>query len=224
MKNRSLEFTIFSPEEFVDRSANALKEIIVELLKNEDQISIALSGGNSPLPVYKKLASFNLDWEKIKFFIVDERCVPNDHPDSNYGNINECLFKRVKSESFPVVNSEESYQKNAENYEAQIKQLVNSVNNIPQFDLLLLGMGLDGHTASLFPETEALQNKCDLMVLNHVPQLSTHRITMTYPLIKNAKKIVLMAQGDEKKKLLNTIFENYYPISEIVPQIYMIIN
>jgi len=224
MKNRSLEFTTFNPEEFVDRSANALMEIIVELLKNTDQISIALSGGNSPLPVYKKLASFKLDWERIKFFIVDERCVPNDHPDSNYGNISACLFEHIKSESFPVINSEGSYQKNAEQYEAQIKQHLRIENSLPQFDLLLLGMGLDGHTASLFPETDALQNKKDLIVLNEVPQLSTQRITMTYPLIKNAKKIVLMAQGDEKKMLLNTIFENYYPISEIVPQIYMIIN
>ena len=109
-------------------------------------------------------------------------------------------------------------------YENQIRQHVKKVNGIPQFDLVILGMGLDGHTASLFPETKALKNYKNLIVVNSIPQLKTKRITMTYPLILNSNKIILIARGEHKKKLLDTISENDYPISQIIPQIHLILN
>ena len=154
----------------------------------------------------------------------DERCVPIWDPQSNYGNISKQLFHKVKYESFPILNEAANYEKAALNYSETIKTHTTSVNGIPQIDLVILGMGLDGHTASLFPDTKALRNTTDLVVLNEVPQLQTHRITMTYPLLLNAKNIILIAPGIEKRKVLDNIFEDNYPISKIFPQIDVVLN
>lgn len=222
--NKPFNIKTFNSIEFANNSAQVLKTIIKGQLKESKIINIALSGGNSPLPIYEKLGSFKLEWERINFFLVDERCVPNDDKQSNYGNINKCFFSYISSESFPVVKEGVSYPEAAVQYQELIMHQVNIVDGIPKFDLVILGMGLDGHTASLFPETNALNNNEDLVVLNNVPQLKTNRITMTYPLILNAKKIVLIANGEAKKKILGHVFKNEYPISKIIPQINIILN
>ncbi len=221
---KSINITTFNRNSFVLNSVKIIRELIQDLTQNYDEINIALSGGNSPLPIYKKLATTNLDWEKINFFIVDERCVPNSDPQSNYGNIKKHLFDYIPSRNFPIVDSKSSYYDLANKYEAQIREHLKVVNGLPQFDLLILGMGLDGHTASLFPVTKALNENEKLVVLNDIPQLQVKRITMTYPLILNSNKIVLIAKGEHKKKLLDTISENDYPISQIMPQIHLILN
>jgi len=101
---------------------------------------------------------------------------------------------------------------------------VRDVNGYPQFDLIILGMGLDGHTASLFPKTQALSNEKDLVVLNHVPQLDAKRITMTYPLILNSKKSILLIKGEEKKIALYNAIENDLPIAKVINKIDYILN
>lgn len=222
--NKPSNIKTFSSNEFVNNSAQELKTIIEGQLKETKIINIALSGGNSPLPIYKMLGSFKLEWERINFFLVDERCVTNDDKQSNYGNINKCFFSHIYSESFPVIKEGISYLEAAAQYQELIMRQVNIVDEIPQFDIVILGMGIDGHTASLFPGTNALKNNEDLMVLNNVPQLKTNRITMTYPLILNAKKIVLIANGKAKKNILDNVFKKEYPISKIIPQINTIFN
>lgn len=224
MKNKTQNIRTFRPDEFVIESSKILKELITDLLKEKETISIALSGGSSPLPIYKTLSTYNLDWKRIQFYLVDERCVPTNSEQSNYNNINECFFKTIPSDSYSMVNDKLSYKEAVIQYEELIRSNLTCVNDLPQFDLIILGMGLDGHTASLFPNTKALNNNQDLVVLNNVPQLDTDRITMTYPLILNAKKIVLIANGEAKKKVLDDIFKNNYPISKIIPQIYRILN
>lgn len=220
MKIKPRNITTFKSEEFTDLSAQFLKELIQELLDEKEIIHIALSGGSSPLPVYSKLSTFDIDWSRISFFIVDERCVSVHSDDNNYRNIKSCFLDKIPSASFPVMQEGLNFSEAANQYQELIKKELTIVDGFPQFDLILLGMGLDGHTASLFPETEALKNTQDLMVLNHVPQLETYRITMTYPLILNAKRIVLIAKGEAKKKVLDNIIENKHPISKIIPQIY----
>lgn len=224
MKNKLQNLRTFKPDEFVIKSSKVLKELIENLLEEKDIISIALSGGSSPLPIYKALSTYNLDWKRIQFYLVDERCVSIKDEQSNYRNINEWFFKNIPSQCYSMVKDELSYKDTASQYEELIKKNLTSFNGLPQFDLIILGMGLDGHTASLFPNTKALNNNQDLIVLNHVPQLDTDRITMTYPLILNANKILLIANGEAKKKILDDIFKNNYPISKIIPQIYNILN
>ena len=224
MKIKPQNITTFNPEEFVVESSKILNKLILDLLKKRDRINIALSGGSSPLPIYNTLGKYNLDWNRIEFFLVDERCVSIDSKHCNYKNIKDFFFSKIPSQTYPITNEKISFHEAAVQYQDLIKSKLKTVNGLPQFDLIILGMGLDGHTASLFPNTRAIDNLQDLVVLNYVPQLETYRITMTYPLILNAKKTVLIANGEAKKKVLDNIFENKHPISKIIPQIYHILN
>ncbi|MEH6536892.1 MAG: 6-phosphogluconolactonase [Psychroserpens sp.] len=210
--------------EFVSKSTRHIEQLIQELLIDKPIINIALSGGSTPMPIYEKLRDCEIEWSRINFFLVDERCVPNTSDQSNYNNISEVLFKHISSKSYPMVCDANNYGKSANLYEDTIIKHVELLNNKPQFDLIILGMGLDGHTASLFPNTKALNNDQDLVVLNNVPQLDTDRITMTYPLIINSNKIVLLIQGNEKQQVLKESVSKNFPISRIIPYIDYIIN
>lgn len=224
MKNNTLPILSFKPETYTQETAEFLKAIIKELLQEKSKISIALSGGSSPLPIYKILSQFDLEWSRIHFFMVDERCVVNTDSQSNYGNIRECFLDAISAKSFPMVTKLGNFKDQAIQYEQLLKDELSLYRGIPQLDLVLLGMGLDGHTASLFPNTEALNNTQDLVVLNQVPQLQTERITMTYPLLQNANKIILLARGKEKKSVLDKLDANKHPITKLLPQIFKIIN
>ena len=222
--DKHLQLISFKPENYVIESANLIGQFIQLLIKEKTQISIALSGGNSPLPIYKKLSLLELDWDRIKFFLVDERCVSISDPQSNYGNIEKRFFSMIPSKSYPMVTYPMNFKEQALEYQNKIKLHVPLSKGIPQFDLIILGMGLDGHTASLFPNTKALKNRNDLVVLNEVPQLQTERITMTYPLLENAKNIILIAPGNEKKKVLTNLNKNKHPITRLIPKIEKILN
>lgn len=224
MKNNIYPILSFEPNEYVLGTAKILIEIIKGLLQKKDKITIALSGGNSPLPIYKRLSQFQLNWKNIEFFFVDERCVSSNNIQNNYRNINNYFLKSIPSRSFPIVTKKGNFKEQAIRYEKLLKSRLPIVNGIPQFDLILLGMGLDGHTASLFPNTKALNNTQDLVVLNQVPQLKTERITMTYPLIMNAHMIILLAGGKEKKAVLDKLNANKHPITKLIPNIFKIIN
>ncbi len=222
--NKLFNIKTFSSNQFINSSAEVLKTIIEEQLKESEFITIALSGGNSPLPVYETLSTFELEWRRIIFFLVDERCVPNTSSESNYGNIKKRFFKNIQSPNFPIIEEEQSFKKCVDNYEKHILDNVKKFNNIPRFDLIILGMGLDGHIASLFPKTKALNEKRHLVVLNDIPQLNTQRITMTYPLIMNSKKLVLLINGEEKKKVFIDSLTQELPVSVITPKIDLILN
>jgi 6-phosphogluconolactonase len=217
-------FKTYNSEDFVAKSALELKKIIDELLLDSAIITIALSGGSTPLPIYEKLSSLKIKWNRILFFLVDERCVSVSNSDSNYGNINNFFFKKINSHSFQVIEDGVSFKECALNYEQKILDNVHMVGGLPSFDLLILGMGLDGHTASLFPNTKALDEKEALIVLNDVPQLSTQRITMTYPLLLNSKKIVMIAKGNEKKKVLENSLKMKFPVAILIPNLDLILN
>lgn len=225
MENKSkLNITTFDDDDYIEVSTNILVNLINDLLKENHTINIALSGGTSPLPIYNKLSACDVNWKLINIYLVDERCVPNESDESNYKNIREVLFCKVDSRTFPMVVEGYSYLECARSYNKKVFENLPILNGFPQFDLIVLGMGLDGHTASLFPNTKALHNSDDAIVLNEVPQLQAERITMTYPLILNAKKIILIARGEEKRKILNNLMDNNYPVSKIIPQIYTILN
>jgi len=204
--------------DFVDTSVNVLVKHLKKLQQEKDKITIALSGGSTPIPILKKLSKENLDWYKFYFFIVDERNVPIDSEQSNYGAIQKVFFNFIPSKNYSII-SENNLEKSIKTYADLIAQHVQLENNIPAFDLMLLGMGNDGHIASLFPNSKALTVENEFVVQNYISKLDTNRITLTYPVIENSKNIVMMVKGSEKLKISEELFSNEqtnYPAQRIV--------
>lgn len=213
----------FEKDNFVFNSCNYIEKRLLAIIdqKNIDsKIYIALSGGSTPIPILSMLKNRNLKWERLVFFMVDERCVNVNSTESNFNNIYNCFFKYINSDYHQVVKKENSYIETANLYEIEIINTIKvSLNDIPRFDLILLGMGEDGHTASLFPNTKALQEKERLVVFNKTNKEILDRITLTYPIILNSKEILVIAKGDKKKEIIDDIYKNIninYPISKIV--------
>ena len=190
-----------------------------KLLQSKPAINIALSGGSTPLPILHLLKDASIDWARIAFYMVDERCVPLNDSSCNYSNIHAHFLQYVSCNSFSMLSGALDFAEDALQYEKLILQnLDKNAEQIPQFDLILLGMGEDGHTASLFPNTAALKEVTNYVVLNQVPQLDTQRITLTYPILLAAKEILVLCKGEKKEHLINEIYSNTgasYPIATI---------
>ena len=201
-------------------SATAAEEIIQiakDAIEKRGVFRIALSGGSTPKTLYTKLSSDDfkkqMSWKSTHFFWSDERTVPPDHPDSNYRMARETMFKHVdvsESQIHRIHAEVEDPNRAAEEYEKEIRQHFNVVSDVPQFDLILLGMGSDGHTASLFPGTEALNEQRRLVVSNWVSKFNTYRITFTVPLINQAASVMFMVCGDDKAATLKAVLEGPY--------------
>ncbi|MDB9980174.1 6-phosphogluconolactonase [Ulvibacter sp.] len=219
MKN-NFKQKIIKQKEFDLFSAEFLYNVLKKLSKNKKNISIALSGGSTPLPILGLLKDYKLNWEYFNFFMVDERNVPTSNPSSNFGNIEKVFFKNINSKSYSMKSENYSIEDCANNYENLIcSKILLGKNGMPVFDLILLGVGDDGHTASLFPDTKGLNESEKGVIKNNVSQLNTERITLTYPVILNASKIIILAKGPAKNKILKEIKTgkgNHYPITRII--------
>ncbi len=211
---------ILKEKEFDAFSAKFLYSTLKSLSRNKKKISIALSGGSTPLPILGLLKDFNLNWKYFNFFMVDERCVTISSSSSNYGNIKKVFLRYVKSNAHPIINDNDSIDQCVSNYEKLLySEIPSRKNNIPIFDLILLGMGDDGHTASLFPNTKGLHENKKVVIKNSIPKLNTNRITLTYPIILNASKIIIFVKGKAKYKILKEIVMgrgDQYPIDRII--------
>ncbi|MXV17418.1 6-phosphogluconolactonase [Hufsiella ginkgonis] len=205
-------------EEWVLVSASFIAEALLNTLAVKERAVLAISGGNTPGMVFKELVSGNyLDndqWERVCFCWVDERIVPDKHPDSNYWSALQVIGE-LPSSFYPMYHHAEGAALSAKKYSALISSLAGE-DDLPAFDLIILGMGNDGHTASLFPGTKALQQTNELVVINEVPQLSATRMSLTFPVLRNARMILVLINGDEKKKLLMQLVcgNTGYPIEE----------
>lgn len=219
MKN-NFNQTIVKEKEFDSFSAEFLHNTLKTLSKNKKDISIALSGGSTPLPILSILKEYKLNWEYFNFFMVDERNVSISSSSSNYGNIEKVFLRDLDSSSHSMINDKYSIEECAINYEKLLCTKISlGENSLPIFDLILLGIGDDGHTASLFPDTKGLNESKKVVIKNSVPQLSTERITLTYPVILNASKIIILAKGAAKDEILKEIemgIGNHYPIARII--------
>jgi 6-phosphogluconolactonase len=209
--------------------AAAVARAAAEYWVNLAPRSVALSGGSTPRVLYELLADPNepfrarLAWDETHFFFSDERHVPPDHPDSNYRMVNEALFSRVP---LPPQNIHRVLAENpnaaeaAENYEADLYKFFGGA--IPAFDLVLLGLGEEGHTASLFPHSPALKETKRLVVAPWVEKLKTYRITMTLPVLNNGKSVMFLVTGASKAEILRTVMNtdpnpDLYPAQAISP-------
>jgi 6-phosphogluconolactonase len=191
--------------------------------------SVALSGGSTPRALYELLADPNepfrdrIDWDTTHFFFTDERHVPPDHADSNYRMVNEALFSRapIPAENIHRIPAENPDAANAAaNYDADLRKFF--AEGIPAFDLILLGLGEEGHTASLFPHSPALHEKQKLVAAPWVEKLNTYRITMTLPVLNHGKSVVFLVTGASKAEILKTLIEtkpnpDLYPAQAISP-------
>lgn len=172
---------------------------------------IAISGGSTPQATFKLLADptqpflNTIPWDKIQLFWVDERCVPPDDPESNYGVCRDLLLTKVPLPEKNVFRMEGELdpEEAAARYESTLRNAMKLEGaESPGFDLVALGMGPDGHTASLFPHTAAIHEIGRLVVANHVPQKDTWRITLTWPVINQAAEVAFAVEGASKTGVL----------------------
>ena len=172
---------------------------------------LAVSGGTTPQAMFKVLADpargfvNTVPWDKLQLFWVDERCVPPDHPESNYGVCRDLLLSKVAIPESNVhrMEGELDPEEAASRYESTLRNAMKLEGaESPTFDLVLLGMGPDGHTASWFPHTEALHEFGRLAVANHVPQKDTWRITLTVPVVNQGTEVAFACEGEGKAAIL----------------------
>jgi len=183
-----------------DSPATALAERFVEVVNALPHMSVAVSGGSTPRELFRILAGRMRDavrWEGVQLFQVDERCVPPDDAESNWRMLEEELLTHLPQIEAHRMEAEGPGAD--ERYEALLRQHVApNAQGVPELDLVLLGMGPDGHTASLFPGTDALAEQERLVVVNRVPQLDTTRVTMTFPLLQAARRRWFLVRGADK--------------------------
>ena len=186
--------------------ADSFCELIGETLKTQDTFTVSLSGGSTPKRVYEMLADRDLPWGQIHLFWGDERNVPHDHEDSNFRMVKTALLDKIAidaSNIHPVPVLVDCPSRAAELYALQLRD--HFKDPLPQFDLTLLGMGDDAHTASLFPKTDAIKETGKSFVENFVPKFDAYRYTMTYPAIANSKQIWFIITGAAKKSAMEDV-------------------
>lgn len=195
-------------EEFVHAAKEALAE--------KGSFTAALSGGSTPIALYGLLATdpalrAQVPWDKLHFFFGDERHVPPDDAESNFRMAQEAMFSKAPLKPDQIAHIKGEYPvaaQAAQEYERALRDFFQlSDGQFPRFDLVLLGMGPDGHTASLFPGTKGLHEKERLAVSNWVGKFYSERITLTAPLLNNAARVMFLVYGDDKALALKAVLE-----------------
>ena len=208
-------------EEFLDESANLIFKIYKESITKYNQFSLMLSGGNTPKPLFVKIAKDykdKINWEKVFIFWADERYVDKENDDSNYKWAYKLLLSRVNIPQNNVyrIKTELPLEKAAEEYEKEIINFFQTKE--PTFDLILLGVGKDGHTASLFPNSNLLtENKRLVVPVSPSGAPYVPRITVTYEVLNNAKNILFLSSYNDKKKVIDEIITNKEKAKEKYP-------
>ena len=199
-------------------SAELFLAIGKSAIERRGQFTVALAGGSTPKTLYEKLSHSDknkLDWKKTFFFFGDERNVAPTDDESNYRMARESFFAPLQIAENNIFRWQTELQdaaKTAAAYEQTIRKFFSlSAKDFPRFDLILLGMGDDGHTASLFPATAALTESEKIAVANYVEKLDANRLTLTFPAINNAENIIFLVTGEKKAPVLREIFDGKTP-------------
>src|SRR5881392_1663551 len=211
-------------KDFVVDAAAFILEQARKAIAERNEFRIALSGGHTPAPVYAHIASGTRDfrWESVRFTFGDERCVPPDDPQSNFSMARESLFvpAAVPEKSIMRMRGEIDPQIAAQQYTQQLDAIAaGHGESMYQHDLVLLGLGDDGHTASLFPGTAALEETSRQVVANFVPRLNAWRLTFTFPLINHARHVCFLVDTTKHKELIERVIERdpQFPASRVNP-------
>lgn len=226
---------IFPDDQLLAKSAaEHFARLANEAIQSRGLFTVALSGGSTPQKLYNLLASesFNksVDWSRTHVFWGDERCVPPDHPESNYHKARLSLLDHVPliPENIHRIHAELKPEQAAENYEETLLQFFSSLSSPEEraqagFDLVLLGMGEDGHTASLFPGTAAVLEQTRWVAAHYVDKLAAWRITLTPALLNRARNILFLVSGAGKSDALQRVIyglhqPDRYPAQAIKPE------
>ncbi|HEV2718048.1 MAG TPA: 6-phosphogluconolactonase [Terriglobales bacterium] len=203
---------LHTPQDLFQAAASEFAALTAAAIGDQGKFTVALSGGSTPKSLYSVLAKAALPWEKIFFFWGDERHVPPDHPESNYRMASEALLSKVPvppGNIFRIRAEEKDAAVAAQDYELTLRSFFHlRAGEFPRFDLILLGLGPDGHTASLFPNTAALTETKRLVVANSLEKLKTDRITLTYPVLNNAACVIFLVSGRDKSDMGRTVMED----------------
>lgn len=205
--------------ELAREAARQFAEMAEAFTNDAGRFTVALSGGSTPKAMFQILAdkpfADSLPWGSIYFFWGDERCVPPDHAESNYRMTDETLLSKVpiqRENIFRIPAEDEDHQRAAANYSETIRRFFNPVaaapgteSESPRLDLVFLGMGADGHTASLFPATAALCANDRIAAANYVDKLKSWRITLTADTINSARNIIFLVAGADKAPPLKEV-------------------
>lgn len=196
-----------TPEEAFVACADFLVDRLAHAIDARGIARIALAGGSTPRRLYQMLAEHYVNalrWDRVEFYFGDERNVPRDHPDSNFRMAQQALFRPLgiqPQQTFPMVSDQQrDPEHDATAYEGLLRQWAS--NDVPHFDVTLLGLGEDGHFASLFPDTPALGECSRLAVVNPVEKLHGYRLTLTFPVFEAARDVAFLVIGNEKQGAL----------------------
>lgn len=213
-----------------DLARTVAAEFAATVGREKTFFSVAFSGGSTPGKFFRELADpgyqDRIPWEKILFFWADERCVPPDHPESNYGMTRSLLLDKIPApaENIFRIRGEDDPEKESERYSREIRRILPSVaGQVPRLDWIFLGIGEDGHTASLFPGSEILEVRDRICAAARHPLSGQVRTTMTLPLLNRSRRISFIVTGRKKAKLIAEIinkkdgYENY-PAGRIQPE------
>jgi 6-phosphogluconolactonase len=222
---------VFSDSDVLARAAAVqLMEISAAAIAARGTFTLALSGGSTPKKLYALLAQdpafAAFPWAKTQLFFGDERHVPPDHAESNYRMVKESL---LGSGHVPEANVHRVFAELADaaqaaaEYEAEIRRHFTGdarLDDVPRFDVVLLGMGPDGHTASLFPGSPGLEEKTKWVIANWVEKFKTDRITFTYPVLNAARAVLLLVAGADKAPMIRQVIgdpRGTYPVERVQP-------
>ena len=193
------------------QSAEQFSQLARESIEASGRLTVAFSGGSTPKHLYSLLASDyknRIPWNNVELFWGDERCVPPDHPESNFRMAQEALLSRIQIPGGNIhrMRGEGQPQAAAAEYEKELQKFFGlDSGGLPRFDLILLGIGEDGHTASLFPDSEALNETNHLVVAPFVQKLNSYRLTLTLPVLNNAAEVWFLVTGASKAAALKEI-------------------
>jgi 6-phosphogluconolactonase len=213
MKDRKKILIFNDINEIISYIVDAWKDISEKAIRESGKFTVALSGGSTPIPLYQSLADHkdDLPWNETHIFQVDERFVPKNHSDSNQKMIRESLIEKssLLEKNFHPVPVLETCEKSARKYSENIKEFFSTdENQFPEFNLVLLGIGDDGHTASLFPNDDSLKDDRNISIPILNPAIKHKRITLTFPVINNAENIIFIVTGENKSLVIKDILDN----------------
>jgi 6-phosphogluconolactonase len=222
------EIKIFSSiEELNNYARDEIARIANEAITTRGIFTVALSGGSTPKKLYEMLAAEDfqtrINWHQTHFFFGDERFVSPDSEESNFRMANEALFSKINAPPQNIhrfLTERDEAEIVAEKMENSMREFFGlAADEFPRFDLILLGMGADGHTASLFPFTSSLNEKERLVTENYIEKLQTFRLTFTIPTINHARNIIFLVVGADKAEALRTVLGGEYNPKRIPAQL-----
>ena len=203
-----------NPQALARAAAEFICSLARDTIRHSGRCALAFSGGSTPKRTYDFMRHVKdqPDWSRMYIFWSDERCVPPDHPDSNYRLAHETLLAHVPVPPTHILRMDcsPSPELGAERYEARLREWAR-INGEPAIDLVMLGLGRDGHTASLFPGTAALDEHERWVVANWVDQVEAWRMTLTYPALTEGGHILFLVQGRDKAPVVKAVLEEGRP-------------